>query len=98
MALTTTTTAATTIPELWSAITADEREDNLIIFNTFDRRYDDEAGKQAYDTIHIQCISNFSTTPTLGVGATLTYEAGAFQTQVNLGIDTHAYQAFDLET
>ena len=99
MALTTTSTADSTIPELWSAITADEREENLIIFNTFDRRYDDEAGKSAYDTIHIQGVNNFTSgAQTLGVGGTLTYEAGVFASQVSLTIDTHAYHAFDLET
>lgn len=99
MAITTTTTADSTIPELWSAITADAREENLILFNMFDRRYEDEAGRQAYDTIHIQGVNNFGTGAlTLGVGGSLTYEAAAFATQVNLLIDTHAYHAFELET
>ena len=98
MALTTTTTVTHEIPELWSAITADDREENLIVFNTYDRRYESEAGSSAYDTINILSVGNFTTGPTLGVGATLTYEAGVLNAPVQLVIDTHAYHAFDLET
>jgi hypothetical protein len=99
MALTTTTTADTAIPEVWSALTSDEREENLIIFNMYDRQFDQEQGKKPYDTIHIQGVSNFSTgAVALGVGSSLTYEAGNFAAQIDLLIDTHAYHAFDLET
>lgn len=99
MPLTTTTTADSTLPELWSALTADEREQTLVVFNLFNRQFEAEAGKRAYDTIHIQGVNNFTTGAlTLGVGGTVTYEAGAYATQINLVINTHAYQAFDLET
>jgi len=99
MALTTTTTADSAIPEVWSALTADAREENLIVFNMFDRKYEEEQGSKPYDTIHIQGINNFATGAlTLGVGGTVTYEAGAFASQIDLVIDTHAYHAFDLET
>lgn len=103
MPLTTTTTADTMIPELWSVMTADQREAKLRLVNMFDRRYEQEAAAKAYDTIHIQGFSNFTAETgtfanTLGVGGTLTYTAGVYQTQVNLTINTHAYHAFDLET
>ena len=99
MAITTTTTGDSTIPELWSALTVDDREENLVIFNMYDRRFEEEAGAKAYDTIHIQGIGNYASgATTLGVGGTLSYEAGVFNAQINLAIDTHAYHAFDLET
>ena len=98
MPLTTTTTADTTIPELWSAITADQREENIIIFNMFDRRYEEEARGKPYDIIHIQGISNYATgAVTLGVGGTLSSEAMVFATQINLTINTHIYHLIDIE-
>ena len=86
------------IPELWSAITADQREENLIIFNMYDRQYEREAGKQAYDTINIAGVNNFAVAGTLGVGGTLEYTAGQFANQIQLSIDQHIYHAFDIET
>ena len=98
MPITTTTTAATVIAELWSALTRDAREENLEVWNRFDHSWESELSGGG-DTVHIQGIQNFSTAArTLGVGGSLTYDAGQFETQVNLIIDTHSYQAFDLET
>jgi len=102
MPITTTTTVDTTIPELWSPLTADYREAKLNWINYYDRRYEAENAGKAYDTIHIQGVNSFQDETgthanTLGVGGTLTFDAARYQTQVNLLIDTHAYQAFDLE-
>lgn len=102
MPLTTTTTADTMIPELWSVINADAREAELSLLSLFDRRYEQEASAKAYDRIRIQGFNNFTDETgtfgsTLGVGGTLTYAAGRYQTQVTLIIDTHVYEAFDLE-
>lgn len=101
MAQTTTTTADSAIPELWSAITADAREENLIVFNMFDRRYEEEAKGKPYDTIHVQGVNNFSTgalSSAPGAVTSLTYEAMAFATQINISIDTHAYHAYDVQS
>lgn len=105
MPLTTTTTADTAIPEVWSKLTYDYREANLLWVNLYDRKYEEEFKGIALDRVNIQGIDVFSTggeagthANTLGVGGTLTYDAARFQTQRILIVDTHAYQAFDLET
>ena len=103
MPLTSTTTADTTITEIWSLKSADTREGTLVLANLFDRKYEIESQGKAYDTIRIQGINTFQDEAsthanTLGVAGTLTYDAGRFNTQVVLAINTHAYQAFDLET
>ena len=101
MVQTTTTTADSAIPELWSTITADQREENLIVFNMYDRRYEEEAKGKAYDTIHIQGVNNYTTgvqSTTPGGVTSLTYEAMAFATQINIAINTHAYHAFDIQS
>lgn len=92
-----TTNASTFIPTLWSRITADDREENLIMAGTFDRRYEQEAGNQPYNTINIQSVPNLTVGTTLGVGATLTHTEAAMNARVVLSIDTHAYRSFDLE-
>lgn len=105
MPLTTTTTADTMIPELWAVTTADAREAELSFVSLFDRRFEAEASGKAYDRIHIQGFNNFTDeTGTFGsgsstsllVGAALTYAAGRYMTQVDLIINAHVYEAFEL--
>lgn len=97
MVVTTTNTADSAIPELWSALTADSREENLLYANLFDRKYEAEAKGKAYDIIRIQSVGNFTAPANLGVGGTVTFDAGVFNAQVILTINTHVYQAFDIE-
>ena len=92
-----TVNASTFIPTLWSRLTADAREENLVMANTFDRRYEAEAGKQPYNTINIQSVPNLTVGATLGVGGTLTHTEASMNARVVLSIDTHAYRSFDLE-
>jgi hypothetical protein len=106
LAITTTSTATTAIPELWAAMTQDAREKNLVFANIWNREYENELKSRGYgDTVHIQGISNFTAADGtaaglgtgLGVGGSLTYTALSFASQINLVIDTHAYKAVDIE-
>ena len=59
MAITHTDTAVTVIGEIWSAMTADDREKNLEMSNLVDRRYEDEFKSKGWgDTIHIEGFGN----------------------------------------
>lgn len=100
MPLTTTSTADALIGEIWSGMTADARESKLLYWHTFDQKYQaDLLTNRRGDTVHIGGVNNFGTgAATLGVGGTLTYEAGSFATNIDLVVNTHAYHAFDLET
>ena len=103
MPLTTTTTIDAMIPEVWSAYTVDTREAELVWVNLYDRQFESEFSGRPYDTVHLQGVNTFQNEAdvhalTLGVGGTLTYTEGRTNAQINLLINTHAYQAFDLET
>ena len=60
MALTTITTVATTIPEVWSKITNDTREKNLILAPLLDRRFESENAGNPTDKIHVQGVDDFA--------------------------------------
>ena len=46
MPRTSTVTADDEQVDLWSAITVDDQEENLIVFNMLDRRFEEEANRQ----------------------------------------------------
>ena len=98
MTATDTTNASTFMQDLWSKLTADSREENLLFSGLLDRRYEEEAGAQPYDVINIQSVGNFTVGATLSAGGSLTHAAATYNAQVVLTIDTHAYRSFDIET
>lgn len=101
MARTSTVTADDEQVDLWSAITVDDREDNLLMFGFLDRRFEEEAARQpgGYERILIHGVGNYASGAqgyTAG-STTLTYEAAVLNAQIVLDVDTHIYHAFELE-
>jgi hypothetical protein len=103
MALTTTgtTNVNSTFPQIYSHMTADYREANLIIANLFDRKYESDRTDSA-DRVLIHGVDRFqdetsSQANTLSAGGSLTFDAARLYSRISLIADTHVYQAFDLE-
>jgi hypothetical protein len=99
MALTTLTTVDTTVQEVWSKITNDTREKNLILAPLLDRRFESEFAGTPTDTIHVQGIDDFAgTSDAFSAGDDpITFKAGAFLSQVNIAINRHYYTAFAVQ-
>ena len=103
MALTTTSTSnvSSTFPQIYSHMTADYREANLIIANLFDRKYESDRTDSA-DRVLIHGVDRFqaetaSQANTLSAGGSLSFDAANMIARISLIADTHVYQAFDLE-
>tara|TARA_R110000823_G_scaffold189968_7_gene321774 strand:- start:4580 stop:5452 length:873 start_codon:yes stop_codon:yes gene_type:complete len=99
MALTTITTVATTIPEVWSKITNDTREKNLILAPLLDRRFESENAGNPTDKIHVQGVDDFAgNADAFSAGDDpITFTAGAFLAQVDIAISRHYYTAFAVQ-
>lgn len=99
MALTTVTTVATFIQELWSKITNDTREKNLILAPLLDRRFESEAVGSPTDLIHVQGFDDFATTATSFTAGDdpITFKAAQYLAQVDIAIGRHFYTAFALQ-
>lgn len=90
----TVTTAANFIPELWSPLTKDEVESNLVMARLILRDYEGEI-KQKGDTVRINEISNL-TANDKEASTDVSYET-ITEDQLTLSIDKHKYAAFKLE-
>ena len=97
-----TTNLSSSIPQIYSHLTADYRESNLIFTNFFDRRWESDR-KDSADRVLIHGANTFQNETSthansLGTaGGTLTFDEGRLFTRITLTADTHIYQAFDLE-
>ena len=97
-----TTNLTSSIPQIYSHLTADYRESNLIFTNFFDRRWESDR-KDSADRVLIHGANTFQNETathanSLGTaGGTLTFDEGRLFTRITLTADTHIYQAFDLE-
>lgn len=99
MALTTLSTVDDFVQEVWSKITNDKREKNLILAPLFDRRWESEFGGTPTDKIHVNGFDNFaSTATTFSAGDDpITFKAAQYITQVDITITRHYYTAFALQ-
>ena len=97
-----TTNLTSSIPQIYSHLTADYRESNLIFTNFFDRRWEsDRKDSAARVLIHgANTFQNATATHanSLGTaGGSLTFDEGRLFTRISLIAASHIYQAFDLE-
>lgn len=90
----TTTTAANFIPELWSPLTKDAVESNLVMARLVIRDYEGEI-KQKGDTVNIAEISNL-TARDKSASTDVTYET-ITEELLTISIDKHKYAGFKLE-
>lgn len=90
----TTTTAANFIPELWSPLTKDAVESNLVMARLVIRDYEGEI-KQKGDTVNIAEISNL-TARDKSASTDVTYET-ITEDLLTISIDKHKYAGFKLE-
>ena len=99
MALTTLTTVDDFVQEVWSQITNDTREKNLILAPLFDRRFEAEFSGTPTDKIHVNGFDNFASTATsFSAGDDpITFKAAQYLTQVDIGITRHFYTAFAVQ-
>ena len=112
MAITDTDTSqlSSTVPQMYSHMTADYREANFVYVNLFDRKY--EADLSEGDRVFIHGVKTFQDTQdttteagreltgSAGSGSSagvLTFDEAQLQTRITLTADTHIYQAFELE-
>ena len=97
-----TTNLTSSIPQIYSHLTADYRESNLIFTNFFDRRWESDR-KDSADRVLIHGANTFQNETATHAnslstaGGTLTFDEGRLFTRITLTADTHIYQAFDLE-
>ena len=97
-----TTNLSSSIPQIYSHLTADYRESNLIFTNFFDRRWESDR-KDSADRVLIHGANTFQNETSTHAnslstaGGTLTFDEGRLFTRITLTADTHIYQAFDLE-
>jgi len=97
-----TTNLTSSIPQIYSHLTADYRESNLIFTNFFDRRWESDR-KDSADRVLIHGANTFQNETATHAnslstaGGTLTFDEGRLFTRISLIADTHIYQAFDLE-
>jgi len=97
-----TTNLSSSIPQIYSHLTADYRESNLIFTNFFDRRWESDR-KDSADRVLIHGANTFQNETATHAnslstaGGTLTFDEGRLFTRITLTADTHIYQAFDLE-
>jgi hypothetical protein len=100
MTKTDTANAPAFVQEVWSKITADEREKQLFYADKLDRRYEAEFAGVPTDTVHVQGVSapnSGASRPLTNPGDPVVYDIGAFATQLDIVVNTHIYSAFDLE-
>ncbi len=99
MALTTLTTVDDFVQEVWSKVTNDKREKNLILAPLFDRRWESEFAGTPTDKIHVNGFDNFASTATAFSAGDdpITFKAGQYITQVDIAITRHYYTAFALQ-
>ena len=106
-----TTNHSSTIPQIYSHMTADYRESNLIFTNFFDRRWESDR-KDSADRILIHGVNTFQDEDSAqalpssgGLGSAgagdssgvLSFTEGRLFARISLIADTHIYQAFELE-
>jgi hypothetical protein len=104
---TSTTNQSSSVPQMYSHMTADYREANFVYVNLFDRKY--EADLSEGDRVFIHGVSTFDTeastqanelTGAAGDGSSvgvLGFDEANLKTRITLRADTHVYQAFELE-
>jgi hypothetical protein len=95
-----TTNLSSSVPQMYSHMTADYREANFLYVNLFDRKY--EADLSEGDRVFIHGVDRFQAetatqSNTLGVAGSLTFDEANLIARISLIADTHIYQAFDLE-
>jgi hypothetical protein len=96
-----TTNLTSSVPQMYSHMTADYREANFLYVNLFDRKY--EADLSEGDRVFIHGVDRFqaetaSQANSLGTaGGSLTFDEANLIARISLIADTHIYQAFDLE-
>ena len=102
-----TTNLSNTIPQIYSHLTADYRESNLIFTNFFDRRWESDR-KDSADRVLIHGINRFqdetATQANAMTGAagdstngTVSFDEARLLSRISLIADTHIFQAFELE-
>jgi len=104
---TSTTNQSSSVPQMYSHMTADYREANFVYVNLFDRKY--EADLSEGDRVFIHGVSTFDAesstqanelTGAAGDGSSvgvLGFDEANLKTRITLTADTHIYQAFELE-
>ena len=96
-----TTNLSSSVPQMYSHMTADYREANFLYVNLFDRKY--EADLSEGDRVFIHGVDRFqaetaSQANSLSTaGGSLTFDEANLMARISLIADTHIYQAFDLE-
>ena len=96
-----TTNLSSSVPQMYSHMTADYREANFLYVNLFDRKY--EADLSEGDRVFIHGVDRFqaetaSQANSLSTaGGSLTFDEANLIARISLIADTHIYQAFDLE-
>jgi len=96
-----TTNLSSSVPQMYSHMTADYREANFLYVNLFDRKY--EADLSEGDRVFIHGVDRFqaetaSQANTLGTAdRSMTFDEANLIARISLIADTHIYQAFDLE-
>ena len=95
-----TTNLSSSVPQMYSHMTADYREANFLYVNLFDRKY--EADLSEGDRVFIHGVDRFAAETatqanTLGTAGSLTFDEANLIARISLIADTHIYQAFDLE-
>jgi len=101
-----TTNLSNTIPQIYSHLTADYRESNLIFTNFFDRRWESDR-KDSADRVLIHGMDRFqdedssqanAMTGAAGVGGgAVSFDEARLLSRITLTADTHIFQAFELE-
>lgn len=98
MALTTETTVDNFVQEVWSKITRDKRQKNLILGNLVSHDFEREFAGTPTDTIRVNGVDNFGTASAFSAGDDpITFEAGQFLTQQAIDINRHYYKAFAMQ-
>ena len=96
-----TTNLSSSVPQMYSHMTADYREANFLYVNLFDRKY--EADLSEGDRVFIHGVDRFQAEPASQAnslstaGGSLTFDEANLMARISLIADTHIYQAFDLE-
>ena len=99
MVLTTLTTVDAFVQEVWSKITNDKLEKNLILAPLMDRRFEAESAGTPTDLIHVNGFDDFASTATSFVigDDPITFKAAQYIAQVNIAINKHFYTAFAVQ-
>ena len=95
-----TTNLSSTVPQMYSHMTADYREANFLYVNLFDRKYESDLSEG--DRVFIHGVDRFQAETatqanTLGTSGTLSFDEANLIARISLIADTHIYQAFELE-